>query len=222
MIIGTFFTKGRHVEAVKEAKTQKAESGKGITTTWTSLNEVTKWLSRSSIGVRRNFTSFESVNQKLVDRGFSGEAGGTKGTEKVNSVKMFSRQEEVFAQLVTVELTREESRKRKPRAGGVLQSKPERQQEGEPKNIVLKNLREEEISKIVKERVAIRLEREAKDMGFQNIGVENSARDNSTIEVVTKVIKTGVVLGFDYNGQESEIVEYVTLREEEDACRNAM
>lgn len=43
----------------------------------------------------------------------------------------------------------------------------------------------------------------------------------NTEEKVAKVIETGAALGFDYNGQEEEIVEYVTLRKREDEDRVA-
>ncbi|KAI9201587.1 hypothetical protein LWI28_025649 [Acer negundo] len=88
---------------------------------------------------------------------------------------------------------------------------------------------EEEISKVIENGVAKRLEKEWRLRGradgngrwIMDGGVEGVSRKASwnTEEEVTKVVEIGAELGFDYNGQEDEVVEFVTMRENEDEER---
>ncbi|KAK4843572.1 hypothetical protein QYF36_010108 [Acer negundo] len=87
---------------------------------------------------------------------------------------------------------------------------------------------EEEIKKVIEKRATRSLYRNAIALRATIgepldpvMGIKNLVRGNSwnTEEKVAKVVETGVALGFDYNGHENEIVEYLSLREREDEVR---
>ncbi|KAI9160455.1 hypothetical protein LWI28_008226 [Acer negundo] len=87
---------------------------------------------------------------------------------------------------------------------------------------------EEEIKKVIEKRATRSLYRNAIALRATIgepldpvMGIKNLVRGNSwnTEEKVAKVVETGVALGFDYNGYENEIVEYLSLREREDEVR---
>ncbi|KAK1582530.1 hypothetical protein Q3G72_015984 [Acer saccharum] len=66
-----------YAEVVKEADSGKYAKEEGmeepvrnITMSWKGSFEVEEWLSRSVVGVLKNFNSIKGVNQKLDDRGF--------------------------------------------------------------------------------------------------------------------------------------------------------
>ncbi|KAK1577964.1 hypothetical protein Q3G72_026436 [Acer saccharum] len=73
-----FAKEGRsYAEAVREPNPHKKDSEVGMkeqvmskTMSWEGSYETEEWLSRSAVGVLKNFSSVESVNQKLDDRGF--------------------------------------------------------------------------------------------------------------------------------------------------------
>ena len=94
---------------------------------------------------------------------------------------------------------------------------------------VLWNL-EEEIVKVVEKGVAKRLDKKVKlrkkaadtSRWRMDGGVDDESNSWNTVEEVSKVLEMGAALGFDYNGQEDEVAEYVTLREQEDVEREAL
>ncbi|KAK4851551.1 hypothetical protein QYF36_016227 [Acer negundo] len=66
-----------YAEAMNDSRPSKKgterslkESTKGMTISWAQSYEVEEWLSRTDVGVLRNFGSIESVNKKLDDRCF--------------------------------------------------------------------------------------------------------------------------------------------------------
>ncbi|KAI9198297.1 hypothetical protein LWI28_013297 [Acer negundo] len=86
-----------------------------------------------------------------------------------------------------------------------------------PQKTASKNSREEEISKIIEKSVAKRLEKELRLRGWHDdnyrwnmdggeVDVSRKISWN-TEEEVTKVLEIGAALGFDYDGQEEEIVK---------------
>ncbi|KAK1553731.1 hypothetical protein Q3G72_002783 [Acer saccharum] len=92
---------------------------------------------------------------------------------------------------------------------------------------VLWNL-EDEITKVIERREARGRCREEAGPAVVGANLENAGEVNiiegrgtswNTEEEVAKVIEVGADLGFDYNGNEDEIVEYLSLREKEDDDR---
>ncbi|KAK1567521.1 hypothetical protein Q3G72_013153 [Acer saccharum] len=59
-----------YADAVKKIRPLRTEDDKNCSMTWSTSNAVYEWSSRSAIGVLRNFSPIEMVNQKLEDRGF--------------------------------------------------------------------------------------------------------------------------------------------------------